>query len=153
MRLAAAFACALMLMPSVALAQLQPGSTGGTIGKTNKSISGGEESSPPSDVQEPPRVKRHSISKGGTSPDEGAKAERAAGNKVFHNPTLNGVRVNWCLTGLEGCGQGAATALCQSKGLTRATDFKWEVAAPAYALGDHTTCTGFCGAFTVVSCE
>jgi hypothetical protein len=43
MRLVAAFACAVMLTPSVALAQLQPGSTGGTIGKTGKSSSGGEE--------------------------------------------------------------------------------------------------------------
>jgi len=44
MRLVAAFACAVMLMPTIALAQLQPGSTGGTIGKTGKSSSGGEES-------------------------------------------------------------------------------------------------------------
>jgi hypothetical protein len=46
MRFLAAFAC-LMLMPAVAFAQLQPGSTGGTIGKTDKSISGGEERSEP----------------------------------------------------------------------------------------------------------
>jgi len=41
MRLIAVFACAVMLMPVTALAQA--GSTGGTIGKTDKSISGGEE--------------------------------------------------------------------------------------------------------------
>jgi hypothetical protein len=35
-----------MLIPTVALAQLQPGSTGGTIGKTVKAVSGGEEEEP-----------------------------------------------------------------------------------------------------------
>ncbi len=48
-RLLAAFA--LMLMPAVALAQLQPGSTGGTIGQTGKSSSGGEESSSQPEAQ------------------------------------------------------------------------------------------------------
>jgi hypothetical protein len=47
MRLVAAVAYAVMLIPTVALAQLQPGSTGGTIGKTDKSISGGEEAAEP----------------------------------------------------------------------------------------------------------
>jgi hypothetical protein len=48
MRLVAAFACAVILISTVALAQLQPGSTGGTIGKTDKSISGSEQKSEPS---------------------------------------------------------------------------------------------------------
>jgi hypothetical protein len=44
MRLVAAFACAVMLSAPT-LASAQPGSTGGTIGKMDKEISGGEESS------------------------------------------------------------------------------------------------------------
>lgn len=46
MRILAAFALAVMLsLP--ALAQITPGSTGGTIGKTGKSVSGGEDAAPP----------------------------------------------------------------------------------------------------------
>jgi hypothetical protein len=37
------FVVALLSLPTITGAQLQPGSTGGTIGKTDKSISGGEE--------------------------------------------------------------------------------------------------------------
>jgi hypothetical protein len=54
-----------MLMSTVALAQLQPGSTGGTIGKTDKSISGGEERSEPSGGSRHPE---HSTTQ---TPDEG----------------------------------------------------------------------------------
>jgi hypothetical protein len=41
MRLVAILACAALTMPAIAFAQA--GSTGGTIGKTDKSVSGGEE--------------------------------------------------------------------------------------------------------------
>lgn len=40
------FIVALLSWPTIAVAQLQPGSTGGTIGKTDKEISGGEETEP-----------------------------------------------------------------------------------------------------------
>jgi hypothetical protein len=41
MRLLSLFVCAVLMMPTVALAQLQAGSIGGTIGKTDKSATGG----------------------------------------------------------------------------------------------------------------
>ncbi len=66
MRLLAAFACAVVLIPTLALAQLQPGSAGGTIGKTDKSISGGEEQGGPS--QRPPRSASQSPNGGQTLP-------------------------------------------------------------------------------------
>jgi len=46
------FVCSLVLAvsvlfaPTLAVAQIQPGSAGGTIGKTNKSLSGGEDTEP-----------------------------------------------------------------------------------------------------------
>ncbi len=41
------FSIGLVLLPAIAVAQVQPGSTGGAIGKQNKSISGEEDSTPP----------------------------------------------------------------------------------------------------------
>jgi hypothetical protein len=134
----------------------QAGSTGGAIGKQGKSVSGGEESSSPSEGQERHRVKREirrSVSKGESSQTEGPKTESTSASKIFHNPTMNGLRVNWCLSGLEGCGTASATAVCRSKGMARATDFKWEVAGAAYNQGGGATCKGFCGVFTLISCE
>jgi len=46
MRFVAGFACAVLMMPATVFAQA--GSTGGTIGKQGKSISGGEEAEPQS---------------------------------------------------------------------------------------------------------
>ena len=48
MRLVAAFACVAILISAIASAQPQPGSIGGTVGKADKSISGGEQQSEPS---------------------------------------------------------------------------------------------------------
>jgi hypothetical protein len=41
------FSISLVLVSAIAIAQVQPGSTGGTIGKQNKSISGEDHSAPP----------------------------------------------------------------------------------------------------------
>jgi hypothetical protein len=57
MRLVAVLACAALIMPASVFGQA--GSTGGTIGKTDKSISGGEEQTEPrrgpSESKSPPR--------------------------------------------------------------------------------------------------
>lgn len=46
-RFASVMLIAVVLLPSIALAQVQPGSTGGTVGKREKSISGGEDGAKP----------------------------------------------------------------------------------------------------------
>jgi hypothetical protein len=56
MRLVAA--CAVMLIPTLALAQLQPGSTGGTIGKRDKSETGDSPAVEPIRAQNKPRPHR-----------------------------------------------------------------------------------------------
>jgi len=69
--------------------------------------------------------------------------------------SINGARVDWCMTPElgPGCGQSAANAWCTSKGFSRATSFNWIVQSAAFRQGDHTLCNGYCGAFTDVTCE
>ena len=50
------FSTGLALVPALAVAQVQPGSTGGTIGKQDKTISGEDQSAPP--AQRPKRSAR-----------------------------------------------------------------------------------------------
>jgi len=135
-------------------AMAQAGSVGGTIGNRDKSASGGEEQ--PAHGASQPKHRSKSSSRGPRKrPSRAATAAMPEGSagKVYDNPTINGLRVNWCLAGLSGCGQDSASTLCRSKGLARAIEFKWEVAGAAYNQGDHTLCSGFCGVFTQVTCE
>jgi len=137
----AALACAVVLAaPDRALAQ--GGSTGGSFGKSDQELSG-------SIPKQAPAAAAKQASDGQTSKSP------TAGAKTFHNPTVNGRRVNWCLYNVldQRCGQAAATTWCRSKGLSHATDFKWEVMTSAISLGDHGICSSFCGVFTMVTCE
>jgi hypothetical protein len=68
MRLVAVLACAVLLFPATVFAQA--GSTGGTIGKTDKSISGGET---PSEPQHRPEGKR--------PPHATITSEKTSGNR------------------------------------------------------------------------
>jgi hypothetical protein len=47
------FSISLVLVSAIAVAQVQPGNTGGTIGKQNKSISGEDDSVPPAQKSKP----------------------------------------------------------------------------------------------------
>ena len=123
----------------------QAGSAGGTIGKQDKSISG---------VEEKPvlRKDRSRIEKPILHTRESTKSPAIP--KVFQNPTINGVRVDWCMTSSLGmCGEVAATAWCRSQGLSHATSFKWAVAPPTYRQGERNICNGYCGGFTEVICQ
>lgn len=116
----------------------QAGSTGGTIGKQDKSISGGVETNGPD--SKPARKKPQN--------------ERSGAPKTFHTPTLRGVGVDWCMSAnMGGCGQVAASTWCRSKGFSKATDFKWGAMSPVYRQGDNDICNGICGGFTQVTCE
>jgi hypothetical protein len=130
----------LALFAADATAFAQAGSTGGTIGNTDKSVSGGSEA-------EPSRNLSH-----------GQKSPKSAGPKVFENPTLNGIRVDRCMAwGPTGCNAPAANHWCRSKGFARATDSSWEVHQPTIFQDPASSvkvCDHFyCGAFTRVVCE
>jgi len=115
----------------------QAGSTGGTLGKTDKSLSGEREDQ--TRPQPTPRTTTRT---------------KPIGPKTFQNPTIRGVGVDWCMTSTaSGCGETAATTWCRSQGLTHATSFKWAVASPVYRQGDRDICSGFCGGFTEIICE
>jgi hypothetical protein len=145
-RSAVAGVCAiLLLLGAEPKAFAQAGSTGGTLGNTDKSISG--------DRKEAPQESGHQHK---TKPAARADvpAKPAGGPKTFQDPRINGAHVNWCMTAqLGGCGQGAANAWCESKGFSHATSFNWVVKSPAISQGDHVLCDGFCGSFTYVTCE
>jgi hypothetical protein len=109
----------------------QAGSTGGTIGKTDKSVSGQE--------AEQPRHKRPNSA--------------SARQKLFVNPTIDGIRVDRCWHYGTGCDERAATEWCRSKGLARATEWKWEYISATIGQSDGHRCSTVCGGFSKISCE
>jgi hypothetical protein len=136
-------AMAMFLTPCAA--QVQPGSTGGSIGKTDKSVSGGGEPASPEQRSRAPVRTRDADKK--ISSDSG-------GPKAYSTPTFDGIRVDWCLgDSMHGCGKSAADAWCRSKGHANSTSFAWEYHSPAIRMISRTKCDGFCGAFTKVVCE
>jgi hypothetical protein len=141
-----ALALAFAALASVAASRsgfAQAGATGGQLGKQNKSLSGDRNEPAPAPATSP-----------APSNPPTASPKRSSGPKTFHDPRVNGVRVDWCMTpAMSGCGEGAADAWCKSQGFTHSTDFKWSVAPPTYRLGSRDVCNGFCGGFTEVTCE
>jgi hypothetical protein len=123
----------------------QAGSTGGVIGKQDKSASGGESATEP-------RAPAKSRSKGKRPTDGSARS------KVFENPTINGIRVDRCMT-LEqaGCNAPAANHWCRSKGFARATSWNWEINHPTIFQSPQSSVKvcdqSICGAFTRIMCE
>lgn len=138
---------ALFSLPCVA--QVQPGSTGGTIGKQDKSISGDDQPGPSGQ-----RAKR-SVRSRDSDKKIVTDGDGRGGRKVYSNPSLNGIRVDWCPGDipLSGCGKPVADAWCRSKGHPRSTSFAWKYHSPAIRLESRTVCDGFCGALTEVVCE
>ena len=153
MRQRASIGIALLTLSHLAFANVssvlaQAGSTGGTIGKQDKSTSGSEEADRPSvaaPAKRPTARKREP-----TRPD--------SKQKVFINPTIDGLPVDRCLTYAADCNEPAASAWCRRKGMTRATGWKYEnktrmghvVGASG---GDHRDCNFGCDGFTQVICE
>jgi hypothetical protein len=137
----AAILVALLAIGGSALAQ--SGSTGGTLGKSGKSLSGGvEKQSPPT-----PNPQR--------STPAGAPVKVA---RVFSQPTHQGIRIDGCLRwGPQGCGEPAATRWCRLKGFSVATAWETENVNPTIFLDPASsvkTCEFFfCGSFKQITCE
>jgi hypothetical protein len=119
----------------------QAGSTGGTVGKQDKSMSGGVEA-------EQPRPK---LTRSRALP-LGADGRQ----KLFIKPTIHGVRVDRCRHFGTECDEPAATEWCRSKGFARATAWNWEHVSNTVGQSDgHRCSTGLlaCGGFSKIACE
>jgi hypothetical protein len=136
---------AILVVPALlcytTLAFAQAGSTGGSIGKQGKSVSGGTEAPPPVVTQPAPRR-------------PAPTAIPAAKSNVFINPTLDGKRVDRCLSFGQGCNEPAATHWCRSKGFERAVEWESARARPTILQKDRSVCDFLiCDGFTRVVCE
>jgi hypothetical protein len=132
---------ALLVTDRIVLAQA--GSIGGTIGKTDKSLSGED------GARLQPKTKS---SNGGTNAP--AAPAKPKGPQTFQNPMSHGMRTDLCQTAAAtGCGEPSANMWCQNKGYARAASFNWALGGPAWRQGEGTVCNGPCGILTVVTCE
>jgi hypothetical protein len=139
---------ALIAADGVAFAQA--GSIGGTIGKTDKSVSGVEQ------AEEPRDRKPSAEGRAKARPSRHPESARIVGPKTFQNPAINGIRIDGCLANLigDGCGTPAADAWCRSKGMSRAISSINDTASPTYRQGDHSICRKQpCSAFAEIVCE
>jgi hypothetical protein len=121
----------------------QAGSTGGSIAKRGKSASGSEAE------PKPRRSKRKS------KPRESGGTPKSA-SRTFINPTIDGIRVDRCLTWGTNCGEPAASAFCRKKGFARATDWKWQGTSKTIIPSSGKICVASlfpCGGFTRIVCE
>jgi hypothetical protein len=123
------------------IAFAQSGSTGGTLGNRDKSISGSE--SQPDKITK----KAHRASR--------SESEHKSAPKIFDNPTINGIRIDHCLHFASDCDEPAATAWCRSKGRTNATSWRVEPVGKTIIQSDSQTCSSPlpCGAFAQIVCE
>jgi hypothetical protein len=129
----------ILLLAGWSLAFGQAGSTGGMIGKTDKSVSGGQVVKPP--AEKPQRA-----------------LPQPAKPKVFENPTIDDIRVDGCMKwGPVDCGAPAANHWCRSKGFSRATEWSTERVHPTIFQDPQSSVKicdyFFCGAFSRVECE
>ena len=123
----------------------QAGATGGTIGKTDKSVLGEERAAEP---RKPAKSRSR----------EQRPAEAPARSNVFINPTINGIRVDRCMKwGPVGCGDPGANHWCRSKGFQRATSWSGETVRPTIFQDPASSVKVcdyfFCGGFTRIECE
>ena len=121
----------------------QAGSTGGTIGKHDKSVSGSSEVEQSQRTAK--RPKHHS----------GVTTRQKDETKTFDNPTIDGIRVDHCWHFATECDEPAATEWCRSKGFNHATEWKWENLADTIGQSDKRRCPmpGWCGGFSKITCE
>ena len=129
----------LACLAASATAFAQAGSTGGSVAKTNKSISGDAEA-------EPQRQKSHPA------------PAPAARSKIFENPMIAGIRVDGCMKwGPVDCGAPAANHWCRSQGFERAVEWNTERVHPTIFQDPQSSVKVcdyfFCGAFTHIACQ
>jgi hypothetical protein len=112
----------------------QSGSTGGTLGKTDKSLSGDRQQ------ESPPRPKQ-------------SAAPKVPATKLFNNPEINRVRLDRCLQFGSKCDEPAATAWCKGHGFSSASAWKTEYVSPTIGQDGHRCALPLCGGFTTILCK
>jgi len=76
------------------------------------------------------------------------------GTLEFRNPTVNGYRVDRCLTWGQQCDKPAADKFCLMNGYAEAESWQWEYVRPTYILGAGQLCDfDYCGGFSSVVCR
>ena len=74
--------------------------------------------------------------------------------QVFHAPSVNGVRIDWCLNWAAACGKPAADRFCQNNGFTAAKHFEIaQKVGPTKVLGTGQDCGPNCDGFKMIECE
>jgi hypothetical protein len=137
----ALFCATLVSVTTCGLVLAQSGSTGGTLGKTDKSMSGEREDQASPPIRSKPRSKTTAM-------------PANKGTHTFQNPMSHGMATDLCQTAAAtGCGEPSATMWCQRSGYARATSYNYTISAPAWRQGEGTRCTGPCGVLTQVTCE
>jgi hypothetical protein len=71
---------------------------------------------------------------------------------AFVNPTLQGQRIDRCLTFARECNEPAAFAWCRRFGYSRIAKWEWVYVSPTMMLGDGRACAQGCGAFSTIAC-
>ena len=80
----------------------------------------------------------------------------SANAQRYDKPTINRIRIDWCYTFSQGCGQKAADAFCKEMGASRASDFKQEKkVGHTVNIGDRSSICQQpnCGGFLYIICE
>ena len=78
--------------------------------------------------------------------------------RVFHNPKIGGLRLDWCRFWARQCGAPAANTFCRMRGYRRA--IAWQKATdigrwvPTRVIATGQVCRGnFCDGFRFITCE
>ncbi len=75
-------------------------------------------------------------------------------DRIFHNPSVNGIRVDWCLQWGKYCGKPAADEFCRRQGFTESRSFKvLNDSPPTLVIGSGQVCReSYCDGFSEVIC-
>ena len=78
-----------------------------------------------------------------------------AGTTTINNPTVRGYSLDYCREWSQNCGWPAAHAYCQSRGYSRATDYRWiEDNQRTRVINGGQVCdAGFCDRISRVTCH
>lgn len=75
------------------------------------------------------------------------------GSRVFANPRVGGLPLDWCLNFGTGCGAPAANAYCQSKGYNGAVNYAQRpYVSFTRTVGTGQTCRNNCDSFRWIRC-
>ncbi len=76
-----------------------------------------------------------------------------AAPRVYQNPSIGGMRLDWCLNWSAKCGKPAADAYCRSRGSVGAVDFSQASGVGQTKLITGRVCNGpTCAGFRHITC-